>query len=236
VLTGHPDGSVTATVFRDRQPLPGEEAVPAPEAARGHLRAAVAGVISGTGSATALTRFGVGYVLVRHPDRDPIAGALDTVPDLVRLGRTSRFGLWQPVTPAGRLMLLDGRTVTPLPAGTTEAKVRVPPGADGRTLLLAEPAGHGWHATINGHAARARTFDGWAQAYDVPPSGGSFALHRGMTLRHLWVWAQGMALVVVTLLALPSAQWIERPRRYRRRRRGGHVRTEQLPALSGAES
>ena len=236
VLAGHPGGSVTATVFRERQPIPGEEAVPAPDAARGRLRAAVAGLTSGTGGATALTRLGVGYVLVPDPDRDPIAGALDAVPDLTRLGRTARFGLWQPVTPAGRLMLLDGRTVTPLPAGRTDAKVRIPPGAGGRTLLLAEPAGDGWRATIDGRAARARTLDGWAQAYDVPPSGGSFTLHRGMRLRHLWVSAQGMALVVVTLLALPSAQWIERPRRYRRRRRGGHVRTEPTPALSGAES
>jgi hypothetical protein len=210
--------------------------VPTTAAARGHLHAAVAGLTSGTGSATALTRFGVGYVLVPYPDRDPLAGALDAVPDLTRLGRTSRFALWQPTTPAGRLMLLDGRTVTPLPAGRTDAKVRIPPGAAGRTLLLAEPSGHGWHATIDGHAARARTLDGWAQAYDVPPSGGSFTLHRGMTLRHLWVSAQGMALVLVTLLALPSEQWIERPRRYRRRRRGGHVRTEQTPVLSGAES
>jgi GT2 family glycosyltransferase len=236
VLTQRPGEPVTATVLRDRLPIPGEESVPAPEAARGHLRAAVAALTSGTGGASALARFGVGYVLVPYPDRDPLAGTLDAVPDLARLGRSSRFGLWQPVAPAGRLMLVDGRTVTPLAAGSIDAKVRIPPGAAGRTLLLAEPASGGWHATIDGHPARGHAFDGWAQAYDVPPSGGSFTLHRGMVLRHLWVTAQGLALVLVALLALPSEQWVERPRRHRRRR-GGHVRDDETPALlSGVES
>jgi GT2 family glycosyltransferase len=235
VLARRPGGVIDATVLRERMPIPGEEAVAPPSAARTHLRSAVAALTSGTGGASALSRFGVGYVVVRHPERDPLAATLDAVPDLTRLSRTSRYALWQPVTPAGRLMLVTGRTVTPLPGGTTNAHVRIPPGPTGRTLLLAEPAGGGWHATIDGRPARARTFDGWAQAYDVPASGGAFALHRGMLLRHLWVAAQGLALVVVALLALPTGQWTERPRRGRRRR-GGHARTEQLPALSGART
>jgi hypothetical protein len=234
VLASHAGGAVGTTVLRERSPIPGEETAQPPEATRRHLRAAVAGLTSGTGGASALTRFGVGYILVPDPDRDPLAGVLDATPDLTRLSRTSRYGLWQPNTPAGRLMLLDGRTVTPLAAGPIDAKVRIPAGAAGRTLLLAEPAGGGWHATIDGRTARSRTLDGWAQAYDVPPTGGVFALRRGMLLRHLWVTAQGLALVLVALLALPSAQRIERPRG--RRRRGGHARTENTPALSGAES
>jgi GT2 family glycosyltransferase len=236
VLARHPGGVVNATVLRERLPIPGEEAVRPPAAARTHLRSAVAALTSGTGGASALTRFGIGYVVVPHPDRDPLAATLDAVPDLTRLSRTSRYGLWQPVTPAGRLMLVDGRTVTPLASGTIDAHVRIPPGAEGRTLLLAEPAGDGWHATIDGRPARARTLDGWAQAYDVPASGGTFALHRGMLSRHLWVAAQGMAFVLVTLLALPTGQWVQRPRRGGRRRRGGHARTQKAPALSGAET
>jgi hypothetical protein len=235
VLTQDARGPVTASVLRDRQPMPGEEVTQAPATARRRLRAAVAGLTSGTGGATALARFGVQYVLVPRPDRDPLGGALDAVPHLSRLSRTRGFALWQLTTPAGRLMLLDGATVTPLPAGPVDARVRIPRGGAGRTLLLAEPASRGWHATIDGRAARSRTVDGWAQAYDVPPAGGDFRLRRGMRLRHLWVSAQGLALMLVTLLALPSERWVGRPqrRRGRRRRRG---RTAASPVLSGAES
>jgi hypothetical protein len=236
VLAQGPAGSVSATVLRDRLPVPGEETAQAPEAARRGLRTAVAALTSGTGGASALTRFGVGYVVVPNPDRDPLAGVLDAVPDLMRLGRTARFGLWQPVAPAGRLMLVGGSTVTPLATGAIDASVRIPAGDAGRTVVLAEPAGDGWHAALDGRALTPRTVGGWAQAYDVPPEGGDFTLHRGMRLRHLWVAAQAMVLVVVILLALPSGRWIERPRRRRGRRRA-HARTEDLTAaLTGAES
>ncbi|GLY89118.1 glycosyltransferase family 2 protein [Actinoallomurus iriomotensis] len=240
ILSSRTDGAVGATVVRERSPIPGEETAEPPAPARRRLRAAVAGLTSGTGGASALSRLGVGYVLVPDPGHDPLTGALDAVPDLQRLGRTSGFGLWQPVTPSGRLMLVDGRTVTPLAAGPIDAKVRIPPGPAGRTLLLAEPAGAGWHAAIGGHAARSRTLDGWAQAYDVPASGGTFTLRRGMLLRHLWVAVQGVALLLVVVLALPSAAWVERPRG--RRRRGGHARTTKtkdqprVQAMSGVES
>jgi hypothetical protein len=234
VLSSRPDGAVGATVLRERVPIPGEEAATPPAPARGRLRAAVGGLTSGTSGAAALSRLGVGYVLVPEPGHDPLTATLDAVPDLTRLGRTARFGLWQPTTPAARLMLIDGRAVTPLASGPIDARVRIPPGSASRTLLLAEPADGGWHATIDGRPARAHTFDGWAQAYSVPASGGVFAVHRGMLLRHLWVSVQALALVLVVVLALPSAQWIERPRG--RRRRGGHVRTAKAPALSGAET
>ncbi|GAA4515743.1 hypothetical protein GCM10023191_085950 [Actinoallomurus oryzae] len=238
IISSRADGAVGATVMREREPIPGEETAEPPEPARRHLRAAVAGLTSGTGGASALSRFGVGYVLVPDPGHDPLTAALDAVPDLQRLGRTSAFGLWQPVTPAGRLMLIDGRTVTPLAAGPIDAKVRIPPGPAGRTLLLAEPASAGWHAAVDGRPARSRTLDGWAQSYDVPASGGTFTLHRGMLLRHLWVAVQGVALVLIVVLALPSAAWVERPRG--RRRRGGHARTTkaqpQVEAMSGVES
>jgi GT2 family glycosyltransferase len=234
VLAERPGGSVSATVLRGRLPVPGEETAESTEAGRATLRSAVAGLTSGTGDAAALTHLGIGYIVVQNPDRDRLAGILDAVPDLTRLGRTSHFGLWQPVVPAGRLMLMDGDTVTPLATGEIDANVPIPSGATGRTLLLAEPAGGGWHATLDGHALRPFTYEGWAQAYDVPPAGGEFQLERGMRLRHLWVTAQGMAMIVVILLALPSGEWIERPRRRGRRR--AHARREAEPALTGVES
>ena len=234
VLSSRPDGAIGATVLRDRTPIPGEESAQPPAPARRRLRAVVGALTSGTGGASALSRLGVGYVLVPEPGHDPLAATLDAVPDLTRLGSTSTFALWQPMTPAARLMLLDGQTVTPLASGPVDARVRIPPGPANRVLLLAEPAGGGWHATLDGRPVRSRTLDGWAQGYAVPASGGAFALHRGMLLRHLWVSAQALAVMLVVVLALPSARWIERPRG--RSRRGGHARGAAAPVLSGSET
>ncbi len=236
VLSHRPGGSVLASVLRDRVPLPGEEETQPPEPARRHLRTAVAGLTSGTGGASALAPFGVRYIYVPRPDHDPLAAQLDAVPDLNRLSRTRAFGLWELAVPTGRLMLVDGGTVTPLGTGVVDATVHIPPGPGGRTILLAEPASGGWHATIDGHTPRARTVDGWAQAFDVPPSGGDLTLSRGMFLRHLWVSVQALGLLAVMLLALPSAQWVELPRRSRGRHAGGGERTEERPVLSGVES
>jgi hypothetical protein len=145
---------------------------------------------------------------------------LDADPELTRLGRTSGFALWRLLTPGGRLMLVDGQTVTALPVGEGATRVRVPPGADGRTLLLAEPADGGWHATINGAEAEARTVDGWAQGYAVPTGGGEFVLTRGTLLRHGWVLLQAAGVLVVGILALPGAQAEAGAMPTRRRRRG----------------
>jgi BarA-like signal transduction histidine kinase len=218
VLRQDGPGAVTSTVLRDRLPVPGDEATGASGTARGRLHSVVTGLASGTGRANPLARFGVRYVLVPHPDGVPLVRTLDAVPDLARLSRTREFALWEVTAPAGRLLLVDRNTVTPLPTGQIDARVTIPPGASGRTLLLAEPADGGWRATLDGVAPRSRTVDGWAQAYDMPSTGGVFTLRRGMRLRHLWVAAQALALVVVVLLALPSSRWeTHRPRGRRRR-------------------
>jgi GT2 family glycosyltransferase len=233
VLSQRSGGPVTAAVLRERQPLPGEETARPPSAARDRLRSAVARLASGSSGASALAPFGIRYLFVPHPDQDPLAAVLDAVPDLTRLSRTRAFALWELTRPAGRLVLLDGGTATPLAGGRMDAQVNIPPGRDGRTLLLAEPASEGWHATIDGRAPRSSTLDGWAQGFEVPSSGGVLRLSRGMRLRHLWVCAQGLGLVVVALLALPSA--VERPLRPR----GRHAmqeRPQESPVPSVVES
>jgi hypothetical protein len=148
------------------------------------------------------------------------------------------------------MMLLQGSTITPLRAGRIDARVRVPAGTGACTLLLAEPADGGWKAELNGRGLKARTIDGWAQGYDVPPSGGEVTLTRGMLMRHTWLVVQGVAVLLVAVLALPGARADtlmpggdrnreRRERRGRRARRGvrgvrgGHragVRHEPAPA------
>lgn len=183
---------------------------------------------------------GVQYLLVPYPAQDPLTKVLDASPELTRLSRTGTFAVWRLQAPSGRLMLVQGSALTPLPAGRIDARVRIPAGTGARTLLLAEPADGGWRATLDGKDIKARTVDGWAQGYALPAAGGTFELTRSMTMRHVWVVVQGIAVLLVAVLALPGAQADtlmltgerERGRRGRRGRRRGYrprIRHEAPP-------
>jgi GT2 family glycosyltransferase len=233
VLNRQADGTVSYSVLRGAVPTLGESEIFTTDAAQARLDSLVAGLLAGRGNAESrgLTRMGVHYLLVPDPGRDPLTKVLDSAPEVTRLSRTEGFALWRLATPGGRLMLVDGNQITPLPVGRIDAQVRVPPGGPGRTLLLAEPADDGWRATLNGAAPRAKQVDGWAQAWDVPPTGGEFTLTRGMLTRHIWLGVQLAAVLVVVALALPGRRAEEpgaEPRHARSRRRRGPA--DELPA------
>jgi GT2 family glycosyltransferase len=206
------------SVLRGREPRLGEAEIATPGPARRRLDGLVAGLAAGRGEGAGLTRLGIQYVLVPRPAADPIAGVLDASPELQRLSRTESFGVWRLLIPAGRLTLVEGPTVTPLAAGDSgNARVTIPPGSGARTLVLAEPGG--WRATLGGTALKPRTVDGWAQSYAIPAAGGEFVLRRDEWLRGFWGVMQGVAVLIVAVLALPGAQ-AEAPSATGRRRRG----------------
>ncbi|WP_433464453.1 glycosyltransferase [Spirillospora sp. CA-128828] len=242
VLHREPSGRVSYTVLRDGRPRLGESEVVTVGRAHDRLDDLVAGLAAGRegDDGPALTRMGVQYLLVPYPAKDPLTKVLDASPELTRLSRTGTFAVWRLQATSARMMLLQGSTVTPMPAGRVNARVRIPPGTGSRTLLLAEPSDGGWRATLNGHDVKARTVDTWAQGYDIPSAGGEFELTRSMMMRHTWVVVQGIAVLVVAVLALPGAQTEtlmftgererrRRGRRGRRRSHGAHVQHE-LPA------
>jgi GT2 family glycosyltransferase len=226
VLNTDAHGRVAYSVLRESEPLLGESELPTTEAAQHRMNAVVAGLATGRGAGDdgrALSRMGVQYILVPRPAGDPMTRVLDADPELSRLGRTDRFALWRLLTPGGRLMVVDGLTITALPTREGATRVRVPPGGAGRTLLLAEPAGGGWHATINGAEVKSQTVDGWAQGYEVPARGGEFVLTRSMLMHHLWLVLQAAGLLAVAILALPGGQAEASTVATRKRRRGvGH--------------
>jgi GT2 family glycosyltransferase len=240
VLHREPTGRISYTLLRDARPRLGESEVTTDGRAHERLDDLVAGLATGRegDDGTALTRMGVQYLLVPHPEKDPTTKVLDASPEVTRLSRTGTFAVWRLQANAARMMLLQGSTVTPLPAGRINARMQFPPGTGSRTLLLAEPADGGWRATLNGREAKGRTVDGWAQGYAIPASGGEFEMTRSMTMRHIWVVVQGIAVLVVAVLALPGAQSDTlmatgeraRGRRGRRgRRRGNRPRVEEAP-------
>lgn len=224
VLNQQP-GRVAYTVLRGAAPTLGESEVPAGGPGVSRMNGLVAALAAGHGDGPALARMGVQYVLVPHPDGSPLPPVLDATPSLSLFSRTSSFGLWRLVIPAGRLMV-DG---VPLPSGRTATSATIPPGAVGRTLLLAEPADGGWHASLDGRPLKPQTVDGWAQGYGLPAAGGHLILTRGMFWRHFWLILQAIAVTVVLILALPGGQVEEGVREWSR----PHGRRSRAAVRSG---
>ena len=222
-------------VLRASAPTLGESEIPSSEAALRRMDSIVAGFAAGHGDGEALARMGVQYVYVPHPGHDTVVAALDSDPDLARLGRSDAFALWRLVPQSGRLLLVDGATVTALPSETMTASVTIPPGDPGRTVLLAEPADGGWQATLNGSQLRPHTVDGWAVGYSVPASGGRFHLDHGMWSRHVWLVVQALLLAIAVLAALPSPEdELARRRPTVRRAEALRTRAAEASAAVGA--
>lgn len=242
--SGRPKEQVAYTVLRGSAPMLGDSETPTSANAARRMKSLVGELAAGHGDGRALARMGIQFVLVPRPGKDPLTAVMDAAPDLTRLSRTNEFALWRLVPSAGRLMLLEGQTITPLPIGELDGAVRIPSGGPGRTLLLAEPADGGWQASLDGSSVRSRVVDGWAQGYDVPAAGGRFELSHGMWWRHFWLVVQAIGLAFVAVLALPGGQMEEGTgaalvavRGWRRPRgRRSRVGDEPAPTADGEDS
>ena len=204
-------GHLTYAVVRGRPPLPGEAQLPEPAAARRRLDSIVAGLTSGDGGdvgadGNALASFGIGYVLLPAPVDQGLSRVLDGTPGMRHLSLSPAFALWSVTGITARVQVIEpGGAVVPVRSGAVNVQGAAAPGAGG-TLVLAEPADGGWHATLNGQplTALSEPAGGWAQAFKLPPGGGRLDVTRDMTGHHLSVLAEGLALLVVAGLALPG--------------------------------
>jgi hypothetical protein len=160
----------------------------------------------GTDAAAALASRAVGWVSTENPQ---LAAALDVQDGLVRQAGDQPL-LWRVTAPSTRLQLLDpgaarmatsGARSVPGPRAVTGA---VPPGPSGRLLVLAEQAGEGWRATVDGRVLGERTAYGWAQAFALPAAGGEVRVVRdGDRLR---VAVQALLVLAVAVLAAPGSR------------------------------
>ncbi|GAB3457060.1 glycosyltransferase [Streptomonospora sediminis] len=246
VISPEAEGPVRYAVLRGREPRIGEGQIPTSEPTRLVLDRIVAGIAAGQGGdqARQLGRLGIGFVLVPRPPASDTGAAtpvdtLDGVPGVSRVLLTERFGLWRLDEPTGRLRVTGGGENAVLKqqsGGDTPATAyTVPAGTADRTLVLAEPAGTGWSATLDGEPLPAGATDSGLATFDLPAGGGRLQLDKSDPLRQGWLLAQGVLLALVAVLALPgvrteedlreeAAQPAPRPRRPRR------------PPLSGLRS
>jgi GT2 family glycosyltransferase len=200
---------------------------PIPAQARA-LDSVVADLASPRGSdaAEALATRAVRYVVLRSgPGSEEVAAALDAQPGLVR--RTAGdVDLWRVLAPSSRLTLLPSALArhalagdraptrsdlrvsppTPLPAGREGASLELPAGDTGRLLVLADAQEGGWRARLDGQDLPRRTAWGWAQAFEVPASGGHLTLTHAQKGRRTALVSELVATLAVLVLALPAGR------------------------------
>ncbi|WP_394941492.1 glycosyltransferase [Psychromicrobium sp. YIM B11713] len=208
--------------------LPTAESIAKDDPVNAAVRSAVAAIVAGTGvnPVPQLNSLGVGYVVLRNGDTSAelLASQIDAVPGLAAVGPTDQGWLWRvpPVvvktdttgnsstTPdtVGRVRIDDGKggTLRYLPSNFEKVDTTLAEGAEGRLLVLAERSDPGWSASLNGQkltAVPAPAGSEWAQAFQLPATGGQLEVHYEQPWALWWAVAQLAVLAVTLLLAIP---------------------------------
>jgi GT2 family glycosyltransferase len=207
---GPGDGSLSYSLVRDAGPRLGSADVATPDSAGRRLSQLVGDLVSGRGDevVSRLGDFAIRYVLVKAPVSPDLARQLDAVPGLERNSTQGGDGLWRVQVPVARLMLLptgagEGAGV-PIASGRVSADAELPPTPSGGLLALAEPASSHWKAELNGRGLPGQVYNGWAQAFTVPPEGGHLTVSWQAPVRGIWLFSQTSLLIVMIVLALPG--------------------------------
>jgi GT2 family glycosyltransferase len=212
--------TITYSLLRRPQgPVLGDAdtAPPAGTVAASHLATAVQDLVAGRpGASSEIASFGIAFVVARSASVSRVQLALGRNPTLTVLPSAGAT-VWRSSIPAGELAVLNPVSATKalagsvptapasalLPASPGSADVTIGGGVTGRVAVLAEPSSSHWTATLNGHALVKKTAYGWAQAFELPTTGGRLVIGYHDEPRHVWLWLE-LALVLVALgAALP---------------------------------
>ncbi|WP_328938388.1 glycosyltransferase [Streptomyces tauricus] len=168
----------------------------------------VANLVAGSGAdqADQLGGFAVRYVLVRDGAPREVSRVLDSTPGLSRLSQQDGSALWRVDRQVARAAVVPASgDPQPIAAGPVELHTKIPAGAEGRVLRLADTADEGWTATLDGKPLTRTTVDGWAQGFELPATGGRLDVTFEAPFGHTgWLLAQGALAVVLVVLALPG--------------------------------
>ena len=209
VLTRTGDGRVTYALLRQAGPRLGDaETNPAP-AEQTALEDVVSDLVSGRGGAdaSALADFAARYVYLPAPAEPELVDVLDTVPGLSRASAPPEAAMWRVDADVARVRVLGGTEgVIAVASEAIAAGSAIPadPDSDGRRLVLAERAHPGWRASLGGEPLTPVLHNGWAQAFELPPTGGEVAVSYDGEQRETWLTIQLLAVVLAIVLALPG--------------------------------
>jgi hypothetical protein len=185
-----------------------------------HLAATVRDLVAGRpGAGNELAPFDIGYVVVPSDSTSRVASALGRATTLTVVPAPGAT-VWRSSLPTGELSVLNaaaartalGGTVPSAPAAAVlhasagSADVATAAGLPGRLAVLAEPANSHWRATVDGKRLVPRTAYGWAQAFELPATGGRLQIGFSGGSRHLWLWLELAALIVTLGATLPAGR------------------------------
>ncbi|MFI1397279.1 glycosyltransferase [Streptomyces sp. NPDC020681] len=208
VLGGSSAAKVSYTLVRGSGGRLGDAELAEAGGSDARLDKIVANLVAGSGAdqTSQLSGFAIRYVLVRDEAPRQTSRVLDATPGLNRLSQLDGSALWSVDRQVARATIVGGKG-DPLPVASdaVEAHAKIPAGADGRVLRIADRADEGWQATLDGRALTKTTVDGWAQGFQLPAEGGRLDLtYENSTGHTAWIWAQGFLALVLLVLALPG--------------------------------
>ena len=160
---------------------------------------------------TQLAAYGIRYVYLPAPADSRSVERLDTTPGLSRTSAPDGAAAWQVQLPAGAARVMPAGS-----GGASEAvgevvalddrtgRIAIPDGPVGRVLVLAETYDSGWQADFDGRPLPSRTYDGWAQAFDLPAGSGSVTVTHVAPNRGALLVIQGIVVLLILIFALPS--------------------------------
>ncbi|WP_240926213.1 glycosyltransferase family 2 protein [Streptomyces sp. JB150] len=210
VLDSDSTAHVRYTLVRGSGARLGDAELVAAQGANERLDKVVANLVAGSGAdqADQLGAYAVRYVLVHKGAPREVSRILDTTPGLMRLSEQNGSALWRVADQVSRAAIVPASgsgEPRPVAAGPVEIHTTIPTGAEGRVLRLADAAAEGWTATLDGKPLTPTTVDGWAQGFELPPTGGTLDVTYDAPLTHTaWLWTQGALAVVLVVLALPG--------------------------------
>jgi GT2 family glycosyltransferase len=208
-VRGGPDDPVVGySLLRDRAPALGDADVGALTDQR--LDTLVGDLLADRGGAGtgALAQYGIRYVLVPAPADPAVVEVLDGQAGLVRASAAEGGAVWRVEGTTARVRLLTDAESAAEPVGVAvpSNEVTVTTRIDEPTatrVVLAEVADAGWRATLDGVALEPVDADGLV-AFALPGGSGELVVEHRDTARPWLLAVQGLALLVVLLLMLPS--------------------------------
>ncbi|MEU5438816.1 glycosyltransferase family 2 protein [Streptomyces sp. NPDC020719] len=241
VLGGTSPAKVSYTLVRGSGGRLGDAELAASGGSDPRLDKVVANLVAGSGAdqSSQLSGFAVRYVLVRDGAPREFGRVLDITPGLSRLSQLDGSALWRvdrqvaravimpPAAPTGSAGSAQAGAAEPVAvaADPVDVHTKIPSGADGRVLRIADRAAPGWTASLDGKVLKKTTVDGWAQGFQLPAEGGRLDITYSAPFTHTaWIWAQSLLALVLVVLALPG----------RRRQIDDDLPEEEQPVLPPA--